>query len=37
MPVPSKKMCVSDEEVLYGLLQDNKYSDMRANIIVTVK
>jgi hypothetical protein len=28
MARPSKKMGVSDEEVLYELLQDNEYSDI---------
>jgi hypothetical protein len=28
MAVPSKKMCVSDEKVLYEVLQKNEYSDI---------
>jgi hypothetical protein len=28
MAGPSKKMCMSDEEVLYELLQENEYSDI---------
>jgi hypothetical protein len=28
MAGPNKKMCVSDEEVLYELLQENEYSDI---------